>query len=283
MSEQIIKKYEELIQIGTQLLPQGGFEVSGYNARLQNKYLDWRKSCLENLEVSGPIGFPYKQKILGDKNGGFFFQQSTQLILNCLRELFEKLKTAPELVAGTLPLQAMDLPPAAVQASSVTGGVRILKPPPKQSPKSVPAAPPPAQSFQQTHTATQPSKVYVIGEADDPLHAQVLQFLREIGIEDIDLEREHGHMLPLETVQIDANVNFAFFIINTEDLTYAMFEIGHFVGKLGKNRVCVLHMSDVNFPKNVPGVISKPIVVKLEEASLGLLRELKAAGCQINL
>jgi hypothetical protein len=42
-------------------------------------------------------------------------------------------------------------------------------------------------------------------------------------------------------------------------------------------------MTDVNFPKNVPGVIAKPIVVKLEEASLGLLRELKAAGCQIHL
>jgi predicted nucleotide-binding protein len=78
-------------------------------------------------------------------------------------------------------------------------------------------------------------------------------------------------------------VKFAFFVINSDDLTYAMFEIGHFVGKLGKNRVCVLHMTDVNFPKNVPGVIAKPIVVKLEEASLGLLRELKAAGCQIHL
>jgi hypothetical protein len=42
-------------------------------------------------------------------------------------------------------------------------------------------------------------------------------------------------------------------------------------------------MSDVNFPKNVPGVLAKPIVIKLEEASLGLLKELKAAGCQIHL
>jgi hypothetical protein len=42
-------------------------------------------------------------------------------------------------------------------------------------------------------------------------------------------------------------------------------------------------MSDVNFPKNVPGVLIKPIVVKLEEASFGILKDLKAAGYQINL
>jgi predicted nucleotide-binding protein len=115
------------------------------------------------------------------------------------------------------------------------------------------------------------------------LYAQLLQFLREIGLEEINLERQHGQMLSLETLQMDAGVKFAFFVITSDDLTYAMFEIGHFVGKLGKNRVCVIHMSDVSFPKNVPGVLAKPIVFKLEEASLGILRELKAAGCQINL
>jgi hypothetical protein len=42
-------------------------------------------------------------------------------------------------------------------------------------------------------------------------------------------------------------------------------------------------MSDVNFPKNIPGVLVKSIVVKLEEASFGLLKDLKAGGYQINL
>jgi hypothetical protein len=282
MPEQLLKKYEELITRGTQLAPQGGFEASGYNARLQNKYLDWRKACLETLGSSGPIGFPYKQKILGDKNGGFFFQPSAQLILNCMRELYEKVKASPDLAsAPTAPV--MDLPMPTVQTSTDTGGVRILKPPPKPAAvRPAPTAPTAAQSPQQPQAATQPSKVYVIGEADDPLHAQLLQFLREIGIEEIDIERQHGQMLPLETLQVDAGVRFAFFIINPDNLAYAMFELGHFVGKLGKNRVCVLHMSDVNFPKNVPGVLTKPIVVKLEEASFGLLKELKASGYQIN-
>jgi hypothetical protein len=131
MSEQIIEKFEELIKTGMQLLPQGGFEVSGYNARLQVKYLEWRKSCLETLELTGPIGFPYKQKILSDTKGGFFYQPSVQLILNCIRELHEKIKASPGLVSAP-PAQGMDLPIEAAQPAVETGGVRILRPPPKK-------------------------------------------------------------------------------------------------------------------------------------------------------
>jgi predicted nucleotide-binding protein len=238
--------------------------------------LDWRKACLETLESSGPIGFPYKQKILGDKNGGFFFQPSAQLILNCMRELYEKVKASPDLASAPA-APAMDIPTSTVQTATDTGGVRVLKPPPKH------AAPTPAQPSAHPQDAAHTSKVYVVGEADDPLRVQLLQFLGEIGIEEIDIERQHGQMLPLETLQVDAGVRFAFFIINPDDLAYAMFELGHFVGKLGKNRVCVLHMSDVEFPKNVPGVLEKSIVIKLEEASFGLLKDLKASGYQINL
>ena len=88
MSEQILKRFEELIVIGKKLTPQGGFDFSGYNARLQNTYLGWRKACLEVLELSGPIGIPYKNKILNDQNGGVFYQVSALLILHSINELY---------------------------------------------------------------------------------------------------------------------------------------------------------------------------------------------------
>ncbi len=276
MPEQLLKKYEELIASGAKLVPIGGFEASGYNARLQNKYLEWRKECLETLDLSGPIGFPYKQKIIGDKNGGFFFQSSTQLILNCMRELYEKVKASPDLVSAS-DANVIDLPVPTVQTSSETGGVRVLKPPPKRTIQT--PVPPPVSSNETDHTG----KVYVVGEADDPLRIQLMQFLAEIGIEEINIERQHGQMLAIDTLQVDAGVKFAFFIVNTDDLSYILFELGHFVGKLGKNRVCILHMSDVDFPKKVPGILEKPIVIKLEEASFGILKDLKASGYQINL
>jgi predicted nucleotide-binding protein len=111
---------------------------------------------------------------------------------------------------------------------------------------------------------------------------QLLQFLHEIGLEEIIIEREHGHMVPMDSLQVDAEVKYAFFIITSDDLVYAMFEIGHFVGKIGNNRVCVLHNPDVNFPQTMPGVSVKLITVKLEEASFGLMKDLKSAGYQIS-
>jgi hypothetical protein len=278
MSE-VLKKIEQLVAAGTQLAPQGGFEFSGYNARLQSKYLEWRKACLESLEQAGPIAFPYKNKILADQNGGFFFQASAQLILNAMKDLFEKLHASPDLASVPTSV-AVPQPVAAVSTGSdpVTGA-RVLKPPPKPA---VTQQPPP-----QPQTVSAPSggntKVYIIGEKGDPLREQLSQFIKEIGLEEVALDRDHGKMLALDKLQDRPDIRYAFFILNTDDLAYAMFEVGHFVGKIGNNHVCVLHMTDVNFPKGVPGVTIRPIVVKLEEASFSVIKDLKAAGYKVSI
>lgn len=273
MAEELIQKLGQLVDQGTQLVPLGGFDFSGYNARLQNKYLEWRKTCLEMLERVGPIGVPYKSRIMADAHGGQFFQSSAQLILTNIKELFEKLKASPELAAEA----GAALAPAAatVTSTTTTTGARVLRPPPKPAAAAGPAPEKPAEVALK--------KVYVIGEELDPLRQQLGQFLQEIGLEEIVIHREHGKMVDLEQVKENAEARYAFFVFNSDDLTYAMFEIGHFVGKLGKGRVCVLHMTDVEFPKNVPGILIKPLVVKLEEASLSLMKELKAAGYKMSL
>jgi predicted nucleotide-binding protein len=273
MSEQIVIQFKELIETGVKLAPIGGFDYSGYNARLQNKYIEWRKMCLQVLELSGPIGFPYKTKIIGDTHGGLFYQSSVLLILTCMNELYEKLKASPDLISAPVPVAAAETQSV---SSSETGGKRILKPPPKKPSES------PLQPAAQVPSLSQSKKVYVISELDEPLRVQLMQFLNEIGLEEVIIERSSGQMLPLDSLQMDAEIKFAFFIINPSDLAFAMFEIGHFVGKLGKNKVCVLYGPDVNFPKNMPGVLAKLITVKLEEASFSLLKDLKSAGYQIN-
>lgn len=273
MSDNILKRFEELVTQGSQLAPLGGFEFSGYNARLQNKYLEWRKSCLEALEQVGPIGFPYKSKILGDANGGYFFQSSAQLIVNNIKDLFEKLKVSPDL-ASSAPGSASAPGTATVIE---TGGGRVIKPPPKASGAQAPAAPAKSAS------GGVGKKVYVIGEDSDPLRQQLSDFLKDAGLEEVAINRQHGKMLALEKIKNQDDVRFAFFVFNSTDMTYAMFELGHFVGKLGAGRVTVLHMTDVDFPKNVPGINDKPIVVKFEETSLSILKELKASGYQVSL
>jgi predicted nucleotide-binding protein len=268
MSEHIVNRFEELVEAGEQLVPLGGFDFSGYNARLQNKYSEWRKACLEILELSGPIGFSYKNKIMHDAQGGHFYQTSANLILSQMKELYDKLKASPELVSTTTVSQE-----TTVASTNSTSGTRTLKPPTKSVAASTAAA----------SSVIPSNKVYVIGESDGPLRIQLGEFLKEIGIEEVALERHRGQMLNLDTLKAQTNVKYAFFVLTMDDLGYAMFELGHFVGNLGKGNVCVLHMTDVPFPPNVPGVSDKPIVVKLEEASLGLMKELKALGYNIRL
>jgi hypothetical protein len=277
MSEDVIKRFEELVNEGARLVPLGGFDFSGYNARLQNKYLDWRKGCLEILDLVGPIGMPYKNRILSDADGGFFFQSAAQLILSNIRELWEKLKVSPGL--AVMPAGKTAAAPGQAPAqSTTTGATRVLKPPPKfTGVQPTQAAPGQVKAVTQA-PGPAPKKVYVIGEENDPLRRQLAVFLDEIGIDEIAIDRKHGEMIALDKVVESPEARYAFFIFNFDDLNYAMFELGHFVGRLGKNRVCVLHMADVQVPKNLPGVVVKPIVIKLEEASFGILKELKAAG-----
>jgi predicted nucleotide-binding protein len=59
-------------------------------------------------------------------------------------------------------------------------------------------------------------------------------------------------------------------------------ELGFFLGKLGRNRVCALHQEDVEIPSDYNGVLFLP----LDRAGawrLALARELKAAGLDIDL
>ena len=282
MSENLLQRFETLVEEGTKLSPLGGFDFSGYNARMQDRYLAWRKACLESLELVGPIGVPYKNKIIGDANGGLFYQGSAYLTLSSIRELFEKLKVSPELAAEVAPIQAPQVQeqPAATQVQS-TSGVRTLKPPPKLAGGPVPG--PAVQPAPVVVAASaSPRSAYVVGEINDPLRQQLAAFLDEIGVVEIPLDRIRGEMLALESIPDNPDATFAFFIFNSDDLAYAMFELGHFVGKLGRGHVVVLHMTDVAVPKNIPGVLTKPIVVKLEEASLSIMKELKGAGYVIS-
>ena len=268
MSETMLQRFEKLVEEGSKLTPLGGFDFSGYNARLQDKYLAWRTACLASLEMVGPIGTSYKNKITADVNGGLFYQSSANLIFTSMRELFEKLKASPELASEPVAAQAASAAaPVPETPRPSTGGPRTLKPPSKAAP---PAAAQPAQAAAK--------KAFVIGEINDPLRQQLSVFLEEVGVEEIPIERVRGEMIALESITDSQDAKFAFFVLNSEDTSYAMFELGHFVGKLGKNHVMVLHMTDVDVPKNIPGVQVKPIVVKLEEASLSIIKELSSAG-----
>lgn len=58
-------------------------------------------------------------------------------------------------------------------------------------------------------------------------------------------------------------------------------ELGYFMGRLGRNRVCALKKGDIEIPSDYSGIV----YVALDESSgwkLSLVRELEAAGYKID-
>ena len=61
-----------------------------------------------------------------------------------------------------------------------------------------------------------------------------------------------------------------------------IFELGFFIGALGRDRVCALHKGEVEIPSDFSGVLW--IRMGAEDAwQLKLARELKAAGINVDL
>lgn len=60
-------------------------------------------------------------------------------------------------------------------------------------------------------------------------------------------------------------------------------ELGYFVGKIGRDRVCCLHKGDLELPSDVHGVVYKKFNESIEECYEDIINELKAADYEINL
>jgi len=61
-----------------------------------------------------------------------------------------------------------------------------------------------------------------------------------------------------------------------------IFELGYFIGRLGRNRVCALYSENVEIPSDYSGVL----FIKFDEAGawrLSLAKEIKAAGITVDM
>jgi predicted nucleotide-binding protein len=59
-------------------------------------------------------------------------------------------------------------------------------------------------------------------------------------------------------------------------------EFGYFISLLGRNRVCCLHKGNVELPSDMHGIVYVPFSDSVDEARNMIVKELKAAGYEIN-
>lgn len=128
---------------------------------------------------------------------------------------------------------------------------------------------------------------------DDAAKHELARFLEKVELEAIILHEQpnQGRTIIEKFVACAGEVGFAVVLLTPDDLGGAkavptqaararqnvVFELGYFVAKLGRGKVCLLRKDDVEIPSDLYGVIYTDLDAK-EGWKVGLVKELKAAG-----
>lgn len=139
-------------------------------------------------------------------------------------------------------------------------------------------------------------KVFIVHGHDEGAREAVARFVGDMGLTPIILhEQANRGMTVIEKVHANSDIGFAVVLLTPDDegcvkggtleprvRQNVLLELGYFIGRLGRDRVCALKRGQVEVPSDFAGVVWEPM-----DSGLGwkvsLARELKAAGHQIDL
>jgi predicted nucleotide-binding protein len=136
-------------------------------------------------------------------------------------------------------------------------------------------------------------KVFLVHGHDEAALQAAARFVERLGLEAIILREEpdQGRAIIEKFEDCAAEVGFTIVLLTPDDLDgpapaleqagrtrqNVIFELGYFVGKLGRGRACLLRKGGVEIPSDLYGVIYTDMDVA-EGWKRKLARELKAAG-----
>ena len=130
---------------------------------------------------------------------------------------------------------------------------------------------------------------------DDGRREAVARFLERIGFEPLILhEQPNQGRTIVEKFEAHADVNFAVVLLTPDDLggphggeqkprarQNVILELGYFIGKLGRGKVCAIKSGDLEIPSDIIGVVWTPYDAH-DAWKSALSKELEAAGFEIN-
>jgi predicted nucleotide-binding protein len=141
-------------------------------------------------------------------------------------------------------------------------------------------------------------KVFVVHGHDHEAKDKVARFLERLKLEPVVLhEQPNEGRAVIEKFEVYAHVGFAVVLLTPDDVgalatertnlksrarQNVVFELGYFIGKLKRNRVCALYKEDVEVPSDYAGVL----FTKLDSAGdwrTKLAQDLSAAGIPIDV
>lgn len=141
-------------------------------------------------------------------------------------------------------------------------------------------------------------KIFIVHGRDEGAKHQVARLIGELGLEPVilDEQADEGRTIIAKFEQKAMGVGFAVVLLTPDDegrlkgedsdprpraRQNVIFELGYFIGSLGRNRVCALTKGDVDLPSDYDGVVYIP----LDDAGgwkLKLVKELQEVGFDVD-
>ncbi len=146
-----------------------------------------------------------------------------------------------------------------------------------------------------SHNSTNNRRVFIVHGHDEGPREAIARFLEKLGFTPVILhEQANRGATIIEKFEKNADVGFAIILLTPDDVgspkagalqprarQNVILELGYFVGRLGRDRVCALKSGDLEIPSDILGVVWSTI-----DASGGwksaLGKELQAAGYEVD-
>lgn len=140
------------------------------------------------------------------------------------------------------------------------------------------------------------TEIFIVHGRDEAAKNELEQFITELGLKPVVLHRKPDEGLTIiEKFEKHSKVGFALILLTPDDTVTnpdgtvlkrarqnVIFEMGFFVAKLGRGRVCCVKKEDVEVPSDISGVIYKSFRNHITEAKYPIMQELRAAGYKVS-
>jgi predicted nucleotide-binding protein len=138
--------------------------------------------------------------------------------------------------------------------------------------------------------------VFIVHGRDETAKETVARFIEKLGLNAIILhEKPNAGRTLIEKFETFSNVGFAIVLMTPDDVgalssekdklkhrarQNVIFELGFFIGKLGRSQVCALYAEGVEIPSDYEGVV----FIKMKDNwKISLAKEIKAAGINVDM
>ena len=142
------------------------------------------------------------------------------------------------------------------------------------------------------------NRVFVVHGHDEEAKQSVARTIQTLGLEPVILhEQANQGRTIIEKFEAYGDVTFAVVLLTPDDLggshakpqalqprarQNVIFELGYFIGRLGREAVCPLYKGEVELPSDISGVVFVPMGIG-DAWKVELAREMKAAGLDVDL